>query len=364
LTPGELRSLIASADVYKMALGKSARYREEALREGVLVFQSERDLYHAVVAGDDAAVARAGRRVRTENHPEGNAPDAAVAIWRRSIETFRTLPPRALVVHWEGDLDHLHWGVTEEGFALVRDEVNEFGQPGLVFHRRLDGGWRRILIGGVPLSNMHPKARDVAVNMATLNWVQTDHAYLRALIADDDTAEWEARPEWAAKARAHGWFPKPRAAILAERRRQRATPLVVEAADHWDAEIARMAGTVIQTAAYANGQTVLAKVKQKDIGFTRAELEDEIAALLEQQRYRCALTGHEFTSPCANPHLRPSLDRKDSSLGYVPGNLQVVTRAANFFKSASDEADWRLKAEAMHRMAIAMQRATREAANA
>ena len=362
MTPGEMRLLVASADFYKMSLGKSARYREEAIREGVLVFVSGNSFYHAVAAGNDAEIARVGRGIRTENHPEGNAPVAAVTIWRRSIETFRSLPPRAIVVHWEGDLGHLYWGITMEGFTFVREEKNEFGQPCSIFYRGLVDGWRRTSISGVPLSNMHPKARDVAVNIATLNRVQTDHDYLRALIADEDTVPWETRPDWATKARAHGWFPKPRATIVADRRRQRATPLVVQVADHWEAEIARMAGTAVQTAAYSNGQTVLSTVKVKDIGFTRIELEEEIAALLEQQRYRCALTSFEFTTDCPNQHLLPSLDRKDSSLGYVPGNLQIVTRAANFFKSASDEADWRLKAEAMHRMAAAMQRVRRAAA--
>ncbi len=51
-----------------------------------------------------------------------------------------------------------------------------------------------------------------------------------------------------------------------------------------------------------------------------------------------------------------SLDRKDSSKGYVAGNLQVVTRAANFYKSASDEADWVMKAKALEHMAAAIQR--------
>lgn len=122
-----------------------------------------------------------------------------------------------------------------------------------------------------------------------------------------------------------------------------------------------MAGTAVQTAAYANGQTVLTTVKAKDIGFTRAGLEEEIAALLKLQQNRCALSGYAFKPSIINPHLRPSLDRKNSTLGYVPGNLQIVTRAANFFKSASDDADWALKAAAMERMAIAIQQRRNEA---
>ena len=117
----------------------------------------------------------------------------------------------------------------------------------------------------------------------------------------------------------------------------------------------------LQTAAYANGQTVLTNIKNKELGFTRHELEVEIAALLNNQGKRCALTGYEFKEHPVNIHLRPSLDRKNSNIGYVSGNLKVVTRAANFFKSASDDADWKLKAKAMTSMVIAMQRERKKA---
>ena len=122
------------------------------------------------------------------------------------------------------------------------------------------------------------------------------------------------------------------------------------------AEIARMANTAVRTAAYANGQTELRTVKPKDIGFTRAELEEEIVYLLDQQCRRCALTGLSFRPNETNPHLKLSLDRKNSSLGYVPGNLQIVTRAANFYKSASDASDWQLKEDALYRVAVAIHR--------
>lgn len=112
-----------------------------------------------------------------------------------------------------------------------------------------------------------------------------------------------------------------------------------------------MAGTAVSTARNANGQLVLTTVKPKDISFTRAELEDEIADLLGLQKGICRLTGFAFVKRHPNPHLRPSLDRIESALGHVRGNLQVVTRAANFYKSASDMADWKLKEEALLKMA-------------
>jgi hypothetical protein len=36
----------------------------------------------------------------------------------------------------------------------------------------------------------------------------------------------------------------------------------------------------------------------------------------------------------------PSLDRKDSSRGYEPGNLQIVCRFVNFWKSATPDSEF------------------------
>lgn len=357
----ELRNAVRSANIYKMSLGKSARYRSEASGSEALVFQSEVELYDAVAAGDEASIALAGSKVRADRYPNGNAPTAAWAVWVRTIRTFRSLPPGTVVLHWEADLDHLHWGlVADAPFAQVRTELNDFGQDGYVFHRSLIGGWRRASVNDVPISNLHPKARSLAINMATLNQVQTDADYFRAVLLDENVEAWTALPDWSAAARAAGWHPKPVEALRRTYRRKLVTDQVLDIADHFDAEIRRLAETAVRTAAYANGQTVLRTVKEKTIGFSRQELE-EIGDLLREQRHRCALTTYDFRRVSGNPHLRPSLDRIDSSRGYVAHNLQIVTRAAHFFKSASDEADWIDKADALERMALAIQRRRREA---
>jgi len=126
-----------------------------------------------------------------------------------------------------------------------------------------------------------------------------------------------------------------------------------EAVDHFVAEFHRMARTAEQTAAYANGQTKMVTVKNKDMDFSPAEIRKVIGDLFAACP-RCALTGYDFRLPTTNPHLKMSLDRKDSSRGYEPGNVQIVTRAANFYKSASDEGDWALKAHALRQMAATM----------
>jgi len=358
-----LKTLIDTAPIYKMSLGKRARYRTEALAVGALVFQSEQRLHDAVVTGSAADIASAASMVKADRYPNANAPENAWAVWVRTIRTFHELPAGALILHWEGNEDRLHWGVVDDApFIQVRTERNEFAQHGYIFHRRLRDGWRTSSIHGVPISNIHPHARRFAVNMATLNFVQSNCDYFRALILDGPTDKWTRQPDWAAAACSTGWHPKPVGTLRAALRARTITADVVQAVEQvfteieLFAEVTRMTGTALHTAAYANGQTELRVVKAKSIGFTRAELEEEIAELLRRQANRCALTGFSFRSGEANPHLKMSLDRKDSRLGYIAGNLQVVTRAANFYKSASDDADWAQKADALHRMAVALQR--------
>jgi len=359
LRTSELRELIRTSEIYKISLGRSATLRAEALRDSALVFASEKFLYAAVMSGDDAKIARAGKAVRVPEYPSGNAPDKTISKWRGSIETFRSLPVGTLVLHWDSAQDRLLWGISGATYVANREEPNQFGQSAFIFHRKLLHGWDSNSLGGIRLSSIHPKAREIAINMATISRVKSNPDYFRALISDGDTSKWEGKPDWVSKAKEKGWKPKDKKSLLASRRKAIVTPDIEETVAYvFDeiAEIARMAATATHTAAYANGQTVLMTVKRKDISFTRAELEDEIARLLKEQHYCCALTGYDFRKNLKNPHLKMSLDRKNSSKGYVENNLQVVTRAANFYKSASDETDWAHKASALEHMAIAIQR--------
>ncbi|WP_204113640.1 hypothetical protein [Shimia biformata] len=120
------------------------------------------------------------------------------------------------------------------------------------------------------------------------------------------------------------------------------------------ADVRRMAVTAMQTVTYANGQSVLRAVKAKDTDMTSEELEANILFLMIGQKMRCKLTGTDFALGKSNKYLKPSLDRIDSSRGYVKGNLQILTRLANFTKSASDADDWEEKVLAMCAMVDAM----------
>jgi hypothetical protein len=58
---------------------------------------------------------------------------------------------------------------------------------------------------------------------------------------------------------------------------------------------------------------------------------DYIKGLLEEQAGRCALSGMQMTGKPRDLR-RVSIDRKDSSLGYIPGNIQLVCKWANVAK--------------------------------
>jgi hypothetical protein len=107
--------------------------------------------------------------------------------------------------------------------------------------------------------------------------------------------------------------------------------------------IIAMCYSVENTVRNANGQLVERKVKNKDLKMTSAELEKLVASLLDVQENRCSLTGipFNFLGPDADKNLLPSLDRIDSSGHYEAGNLQIVCQFINFWKSDSDNEEFR-----------------------
>jgi hypothetical protein len=101
--------------------------------------------------------------------------------------------------------------------------------------------------------------------------------------------------------------------------------------------------TVENTVKNSYGQIVQRTVKNKELRMTPAELEKQIASLLDLQDNRCALTGipFQFLGPDVDRNLLPSLDRIDSDGHYEAGNLQVVCQFVNFWKGDSDNEEFR-----------------------
>lgn len=105
----------------------------------------------------------------------------------------------------------------------------------------------------------------------------------------------------------------------------------------------RMAKSARKTALASLTDRVIRLCKRKPLDMTQEELENHIAELLRNQDARCAISGlpYQLDNMAADPELLCSLDRKDSKEGYVRGNLQIVCRFINRWKSSSDDQSFR-----------------------
>lgn len=109
----------------------------------------------------------------------------------------------------------------------------------------------------------------------------------------------------------------------------------------WENSAMSMVIQAEQTAKQSNGQLVSRTVKNKELRMSRNDLYDYINALLKEAKYQCAITGIELQTNGPDLQLRPSLDRIDSEGHYETGNLQVVARFINFWKSNTPDSEFR-----------------------
>lgn len=179
-------------------------------------------------------------------------------------------------------------------------------------------------------NGLHPKAREFLFTEGTLQQLGDDNAdYAVALIEGADLSPWHSRAAWKAKAEQAGnrgsvgtiFNAKERAAAI-------------------------MAMTARDTVAGANGQQVLRNVKNKELKFaSQQEFEKYLINLIDLQDGLCAISDIKLQYEGEHDDINRicSLDRIDSNGHYEPGNLQVVCRFINRWKSdGSDEVFRRL----------------------
>lgn len=190
--------------------------------------------------------------------------------------------------------------------------------------------WRKVNRKGNQLlwSGLHPKAKDFLATESTLQRLNDDYAsYVLAMIAGDSLDHWHDLPIWRRKV---------------EESRHRSTGGVVFNSEQL--AVVRMASTAYATVAQSNGQTVQRVVKSKDMGFaSQHDLELHIKALLDLQERLCILSDLPLNldERDGDPQMRASLDRIDSNGPYAEGNLQIVCRFVNFWKSNTPDDEFR-----------------------
>ncbi|MDI1344834.1 MAG: hypothetical protein PSV22_12140 [Pseudolabrys sp.] len=258
------------------------------------------------------------------------------------------LPTRSVASRWfslmeaisetSGDLwvhrakDELWWTTTRRdpvqielaaSFNPSRDgpQIYEFHKPAEAWSDRNRKG------GRLSWHGLHPKAKDFLFTEGTLQQLQPDNAaYALALIAGEDLSAWHDRPEWRKKV---------------ERSSSKAG--AVKTFDPLERAAWIMADQALSTASQSNGQQVLRTVKEKNCDLSKEELQIYIVSLLEDQERLCAITGipFQFQPDVDDKEMLCSLDRLDSSGHYERGNLQIVCRFVNRWKSDTVDTEFR-----------------------
>ena len=86
-------------------------------------------------------------------------------------------------------------------------------------------------------------------------------------------------------------------------------------------------------AAYLHNRLRIARSRAKRKGLEFSIDLEYCMSVLAEQDYRCALTGLPFTRSATGDDMDMTLDRIDSDLGYVQGNLSLIGYRVNQMKS-------------------------------
>lgn len=233
-------------------------------------------------------------------------------------------------LHQDGE--YLWWTTTTDAPAIVElgpdPKPHPNGSANVYFYRKPTEKWSNKNKLGAPLvwRGLHPKAPDFFATEATFQRLGPDYAeYALALINGEDLSEWHDRAEWRAKAE-RGAKKQP-----------------VKTFSTKELTFFELADRAWDTTQRANGQQVLRTMKNKDFAFKdRHELADYIGALFAAQEGLCAITGLALQFKGADDgQLCCSLDRIDSNGHYERGNLQLVCKFINRWKSDADDHEFR-----------------------
>lgn len=295
-------------------------------RPSVATFE-DADLRPLWEAGDREAYIEKCMATRTT--VRGIKPTRPVASRWFNLATIITTTANDLWIHREKD--ELWWTMSLPGEVIVEERPafhpNSVVPTVFVLHKPA-APWSNKTRTGARLDwkALHPKAREFLFTEGTLQQpVEDNAAYAHAFIDGASLEKWHSKTDWKTKADAT--------------RRG-----IVTMFDAKRKAVVRMAMTAFNTAAQSNGQQVVRTVKNKEVRFsTQLELERYVDSLVEAQEGLCAITELPlgFDGEADDLEMLASLDRIDSNGHYEVGNLQVVCRFVNRWKSDSNDAEFR-----------------------
>lgn len=113
--------------------------------------------------------------------------------------------------------------------------------------------------------------------------------------------------------------------------------------DGWQKTLWNMVNTVKSTTENSNGQVVERVLKNKELRIGEDEIKNYIEELRQAQNGCCAISGIKlhYLGEAEDNECVYSLDRIDSDGHYERGNLQLVCRFINRWKSDSSDVSFR-----------------------
>jgi len=310
-----------SSSVYIANFGRANWAWPDCLKTSTLVVMDDERVHSFWLRNDrDGYIQEAQKVLRLASG--GPVPKPVASRWF-NLNTILAATEGDVWIHREKT--ELWWTESVKAnfdFQIINDPNPTHGPARIYLYHKRCSGWSDRNKKGALLGwdGLHARAKEFLFTEGTFQKVSDDHAdYARALIAGDDLSPWHSRPEWKAKA-------------------ENAKRAPVTYFDARRKTIVRMAAAAISVVAQS-GDIALSVKKNKEFGFRdQFELEKYIDELLLAQDGLCALTGLRmvFDGDDGDQDLCCSLDRIDSNGHYERGNLQIVCKFANRWKSASD----------------------------
>jgi hypothetical protein len=291
----------------------------DCLNRSVVSTFADEDLYPLWQAGDKQSYIDACLTKKTT--AAGHIPTRSVAARWFNLGNIVARTENDLWIHREKD--EIWWTLSLPGEVTTTLEAafNPGTNSARVFVLRKPAEkWRSSDRQGRRLhwNALHAKARTFLFTESTFQALSPDYAeYAHALLNGDPLDGWHRREEWTKREGV-----ARRSAVRVFSRREVAAREMAQAA--------------FKTVKYADGQLELRSRKEKNTTFKdEHDLAAYVLELIEEQDGLCALTGIplQFRGEHDDDQLLCSLDRIRSDGHYDRGNLQVVCKFVNRWKS-------------------------------
>lgn len=316
--------------IYTIITGDQRYFWPECLKDNFVSLSFDKPYFEAWYAGDrEAHLAVSMKHAKaSKNGKTDQAIQSESTTWFNYANKLKDSEYDIFITRVENDL---FWATSTTGDVFFRPHKDPSDGREVVAICKPVTKWSQFDQQHRKLTwmTLHKRARVfVAAQTALFQVVDEEmREYLHALLKGDDLSQWHSLPAWRAR---QGESDHCYQAFSKTIKQQ---------------SVHDMMFNMIKTVNFANGQLIEVPVKQKDLnGCSIEEMETHLLELFDLQLGRCALTNivmHLSGQEGMNLDLKTSADRKDSKGHYEIGNMQIVCRFVNMWKSAMPDQKFR-----------------------